>query len=173
MAFIFLGLRLYVRVTQRQWNLVWSEVWLMAGFSWLLGLVICDTITYEKGAMSEFIDQTDVSIKQVSHGISNDCQPCGRKGGKRQGLSEPLLTIMLLLDPLCIQLPLRRRLVFSEAQHGHYLLPAAPTTQPRPTMGSVLYCGLHRRRLLDCDLCRHVLVRCQCADQLVRLSRTC
>lgn len=77
MAFIFLGLRLYVRITQRQWNLVWSEVWLMAGFLWLLGLVICDTITYEKGAMSEFIDQTDVSIKQVSCEILNARQPRG------------------------------------------------------------------------------------------------
>jgi len=65
LAFIFLGLRLYVRITQRQYNLVWSEVWLMLGFSWLLGLVICDTITFQKGAMSEFVDQIDVSIKQI------------------------------------------------------------------------------------------------------------
>ncbi|KAH7040023.1 uncharacterized protein B0I36DRAFT_357384 [Microdochium trichocladiopsis] len=65
LALIFLGLRLYVRITQRQKNLIWSEVWLVMGASWLLGLVICDTITYRKGAMSEFADQTDVEIKQL------------------------------------------------------------------------------------------------------------
>ncbi|KAH7010677.1 uncharacterized protein B0I36DRAFT_219560, partial [Microdochium trichocladiopsis] len=65
LAFIFLGLRLYVRITQRQINLVWSEVWLMLGFSWLLGLVISDTITFQKGAMSEFFDEPNVSIKQI------------------------------------------------------------------------------------------------------------
>ncbi|KAH7031449.1 uncharacterized protein B0I36DRAFT_122959 [Microdochium trichocladiopsis] len=64
LAYVFLGLRLTVRITQRQTSLIWSEVWLVLGALWLLGLVICDTLTFEAGAMSDFNTVT-VHILQV------------------------------------------------------------------------------------------------------------
>ncbi|KXJ96478.1 hypothetical protein Micbo1qcDRAFT_155040 [Microdochium bolleyi] len=64
LAYIFLGLRITVRITQRQINLVWSEVWLVLGALWLLGLVICDTITYQQGGMEDFIEAS-VEIQQI------------------------------------------------------------------------------------------------------------
>ncbi|KAJ1338607.1 hypothetical protein MN608_01467 [Microdochium nivale] len=64
LAYIFLGLRITVRITQRQINLVWSEVWLVLGALWLLGLVICDTITYQNGGMADFVEST-VQIQQI------------------------------------------------------------------------------------------------------------
>ncbi|KXJ87832.1 hypothetical protein Micbo1qcDRAFT_167008 [Microdochium bolleyi] len=65
LAYVFLGLRLSVRITQRQLsNLLWSEVWLVLGALALLGLVICDTLTYHVGAMDEFTETT-VDIMKI------------------------------------------------------------------------------------------------------------
>jgi len=75
LAYTFLGLRLTVRITQRQMNLIWSEVWLVFGALWLLGLVICDTLTFKEGAMDDFTTVT-VEILQIRF-ASNYLFDCG------------------------------------------------------------------------------------------------
>lgn len=52
-----------VRITERQTNLIWSEVWLLMGMLWLLGLLVCDTLTYKLNGMSEFHEPSDTLSK--------------------------------------------------------------------------------------------------------------
>jgi len=54
LAYILVGLRVSVRLMLKQRHLVVSDGLLLLGALCLLGLVICDTITFHAGAMSDF-----------------------------------------------------------------------------------------------------------------------
>jgi len=54
LACVLVGLRAGVRVLLKQTHLIASDVLLLLGAACLLGLVVCDTITYRVGAMSDF-----------------------------------------------------------------------------------------------------------------------
>lgn len=70
LSLVFVGLRMAVRITERQANLIWSEVWLLMGTLCLLGLLVCDTLTYKWNGMSEF--------HEPSVALSKVCPSCAR-----------------------------------------------------------------------------------------------
>lgn len=51
LAYIFVGLRLAVRVNMRQRHLWLSDILLLLGLAFCQGLLICDTVTYGIGSM--------------------------------------------------------------------------------------------------------------------------
>jgi len=54
LAYILVGLRAGVRVMLKQTHLLVSDILLLLAALCILGLVICDTITYHLGAMADF-----------------------------------------------------------------------------------------------------------------------
>lgn len=81
-AYIFLGLRVAVRLQLRQTHLLGSDVWLVLGALCLLGLVICDTLTYRQGGMSNF-DMVSESLGKV--------RSCKSRGGKMSAMDGRLI----------------------------------------------------------------------------------
>jgi len=64
LAYILVALRLTGRVVFKQTHLFVSDIWLLLASACVLGLVICDTLTYQMGAMSDF-DMVSDSLGKV------------------------------------------------------------------------------------------------------------
>ncbi|KAH7165703.1 hypothetical protein EDB81DRAFT_878070 [Dactylonectria macrodidyma] len=64
LAFASVSARLYVRLCMRHDRLYWSDFWLIAALASALGLVICDTLTYQMSAMDDFT-VTSASLDKI------------------------------------------------------------------------------------------------------------
>ncbi|KAK3304928.1 uncharacterized protein B0T15DRAFT_255994 [Chaetomium strumarium] len=64
LAYLLVGMRLAVRVMLKQRHLFISDLWLLLASACVLGLVTCDTLTYQKGAMSDFT-MVDESLGKI------------------------------------------------------------------------------------------------------------
>lgn len=66
LAYIFVGLRIAVRIHWKQKHLIISDIWLVLAAFCILGLVICDTITYRMGRMADPTSLANVELRKVS-----------------------------------------------------------------------------------------------------------
>ncbi|KAK8085522.1 hypothetical protein PG997_006793 [Apiospora hydei] len=65
LAYIFVGLRIAVRVHWKQKHLIISDIWLVLAALCVLGLVICDTITYRMGRMADPTPRANVELRKI------------------------------------------------------------------------------------------------------------
>lgn len=66
LAYVFVGLRIAVRIHWKQKHLIISDIWLVLAALCVLGLVICDTITYRMGRMADQTRLANMELRKVS-----------------------------------------------------------------------------------------------------------
>ncbi|KAK7959923.1 uncharacterized protein PG986_004777 [Apiospora aurea] len=64
-ALVFVALRIYTRLLRLRQRLDWSDYLLLASAGIALGLIICDTLTYQMGVLDEY--ETSERLSKVSY----------------------------------------------------------------------------------------------------------
>ncbi len=64
LAYVFVAARLYTRLFRVREKLSWADWLLIASALDALGLIICDTLTYQMGVLDEY--ETSVKLSKVS-----------------------------------------------------------------------------------------------------------
>jgi hypothetical protein len=62
-AYLFVAARIYTRLFRLRSKLDWSDYLLLASALVALGLIICDTLTYQMGVMNEY--ETSEKLSKV------------------------------------------------------------------------------------------------------------
>ncbi|KAK6855274.1 hypothetical protein PG995_008806 [Apiospora arundinis] len=65
LAYIFVSLRIAVRIHWKQKHLIISDIWLVLAALCVLGLAICDTITYKMGRMADPTNKANVQLRKI------------------------------------------------------------------------------------------------------------
>jgi hypothetical protein len=65
-AYLFVGLRIYTRLFRLRAKLDWSDYLLLASALVALGLIICDTLTYQMGVMDDYETSEKLSKVRIS-----------------------------------------------------------------------------------------------------------
>ncbi|KAH7303457.1 hypothetical protein B0I35DRAFT_364900 [Stachybotrys elegans] len=65
LSYLAVSARLYVRLGIKKDKIQWSDAWLLLGLVCAQGLLICDTITYVRGEMEEFMEQSVPMLRYV------------------------------------------------------------------------------------------------------------
>lgn len=68
MAYVFVALRVYARVSRLDKRLGWSEILLIVSALDGLGLIICDTLTFQMGVLDEY--RASERLSKVRHPVS-------------------------------------------------------------------------------------------------------
>lgn len=64
-AYVFVAARIYTRLFRMRERLNWADWLLIASAFDALGLIICDTLTYQMGVLDEY--ETSVKLSKVSN----------------------------------------------------------------------------------------------------------
>lgn len=64
-AYVFVAARIYTRLFRLRQKLDWSDYLLIASALDALGLIICDTLTYQMGVLDEY--ETSVELSKVGY----------------------------------------------------------------------------------------------------------
>jgi hypothetical protein len=66
LAYVFVGLRVYTRLFRLRQNLDWSDWLLLLSAVDALGLIICDTLTYDMGVLDSWAASVALSkVRQM------------------------------------------------------------------------------------------------------------
>jgi hypothetical protein len=83
LAYVFVAARVYTRLFRLREKMNWADWLLIASALDALGLIICDTLTYQMGVLDDY--EESVKLKKVSflflhstsRSVSLDAKPCG------------------------------------------------------------------------------------------------
>ena len=103
-AYTFVAARIYTRIFRLRQKLDWSDYLLIASALDALGLIICDTLTYQMGVLDDY--ESSVKLSKVSSSL------------------QPRLPVFIrvITDLLLLKLLLRLRNGLPQTQHARLLL---------------------------------------------------